>query len=724
MNTVIYHQKWTASGNDGFVFPANVPGTLQSDYAKARGWEDIQYSDNIYRFDTIEDWAWTYQTKLDYQMAQNEKVYFVAEGIDYEFDILLNGTTMHSQEGMYTPVMLNLTEIAQPGDVLEVYIHPRPWRENAPVEPHFSRAAADASCKPPVTYGWDWNPQVVNLGIWQDAYIFTCKEDYIYSCEPFYVLNEDRTHAEVRFETTCSTPVCYTVKAPDGNVVYQGQKPEFSIENPLLWWCNGQGLPNLYTWTAESASDKKSGTIGFRTIKLVRNIGADILETFPKTRYPAPITIELNGRRIFAKGSNYVNPEIFFGEITEQRYAEHISLVKQANMNLLRIWGGAGICKKSFYECCDRAGILVWQEFMLACNNYIGTPHYLKILEQEAVSIIRQLRCHPCLAFWCGGNELFNSWSGMDDQSAPLRLLNKLCYEFDQQRPFMMTAPLEGMAHGSYTFGGNYTFGDIPDNKDVFERFSGCYHTAYSEFGVPSLSPIETLRRVIPQEEQFPIRETSAWIAHHGFRAWTGDTWACNSLYDAYFGPASSLEERVDQSNWLQSVGYQAIFEEARRQWPHCSMALNWCLDEPWLTAANNSLIAYPSQPKPALAVVANSLSGQVPSARINKFHWNAGEMFSAEIWYLNDLPHVAEDSVTVSLTVNGQTQELLTWHTGTVEENKNKLGPTVHAKLPEKAAENAIILTLTTTSGKKNSYKLLFMGDLNAKGQTLTMNI
>lgn len=712
-----FYQNWTAKGNDGFEFPARVPGTVQADYAQARNWDDIQYGDNIYRFETIEDWAWTYKAVLDYA-ADGQRVFFVAEGIDYEFDILLDGKVIHSQEGMYTPVELDLTDRARPGSVLEVSIHPRPWREGAEVRPHFSRTAADASCKPPVTYGWDFNPQVVNLGIWQEAYIETRAADHIRSCEPFYTLNEERTCAEVRFDTDCDGEVLYTVTDPDGNVVYQGKEPRFSIDNPRLWWCNGQGEPALYQWTAESASDKKSGAIGFRTVRLVRNIGANIPPEFPKSRYAAPITVELNGRRIFAKGSNYVNPDIFFGQITEQTYAEQVALAKQANMNILRVWGGAGICKKSFYEQCDRAGIMVWQEFMLACNNYIGTPHYLKVLEQEATSIIKQLRRYPCLTLWCGGNELFNSWSGMDDQSKALRLLGKLCYELDGDRPFMMTSPLEGMAHGGYTFV------HLNDGKDVFERFNGSHCTAYSEFGVPSISPVENLRRAIPADELFPITETQAWIAHHGFKASVGDTWVCNSIYDRYFGAPTSLEERVEQSNRIQSVGYQAIFEEARRQWPHCSMALNWCFNEPWITAANLSLVAHPSKPKPAFYAVANSLSGQVPSARIPKFHWKAGETFTAQLWYLNDLPECAEDTVTATVTVNGEAIELLEWKTGTVEANQNKIGPSVNFVLPREAVHNELVLTLTGASGRKNSYILHFTGKVPAKRKSLTLNM
>jgi beta-mannosidase len=149
-------------------------------------------------------------------------------------------------------------------------------------------------------------------------------------------------------------------------------------------------------------------------------------------------------------------------------------------------------------------------------------------------------------------------------------------------------------------------------------------------------------------------------------------------------------------------------------------MALNWCFNEPWITAGNNSLVAYPSIPKPALFAVANSLSGQVPSARIPKFHWDAGETFSAQLWYLNDLPQSAQDEVTVTLTVNGETHNLLTWQTNEVSANENKLGPTVNFVLPKESTNRDLILTLTGSSGRKNSYILHFTGKIRKKSSLL----
>ena len=111
--------------------------------------------------------------------------------------------------------------------------------------------------------------------------------------------------------------------------------------------------------------------------------------------------------------------------------------MKEIDENLLYIRKFSKITLKSI---CDELGIMVWQEFPLACNNYVATPHYLQVLEQEATAIVKKIRRHPCHVLWCGGNELFNDWSGMTDQSLALRLLNKICYENDMEKPFIMTA--------------------------------------------------------------------------------------------------------------------------------------------------------------------------------------------------------------------------------------------------------------------------------------------
>lgn len=701
-----FEQQWLAQGKAPSaaeyepLFPAEVPGCLQWDYARANGMENFAFADGVRGFDKIEDYIWRYETRLSYEAQAGQSVFLVAQGIDYAFDIVLDGVTIHSKEGMYTPVELDITNCAKIGSLLEIFIHQRPYREGAIPNGEGCRMAADQCCKPPVTYGWDWNPRLVTSGIWKPCYIETRSKGHITTCEARYMLNADRTCAQVTLVACSQGRVEYALYDPDGLCVYKGSEPKCTVAAPRLWWCNGQGEPALYRWTATGESNSLEGHIGFRTLRIVQNTGAYAPVGYPKTRDPAPITIELNGRRIFAKGSNMVNPELFFGCIRDEVYEPLIAMAKEANMNILRCWGGAGLQQDAFYDQCDRAGILVWQEFMLACNNYIGTPHYLQVLEQEARSIICHLRSHPSIAFWCGGNELFNRWSGMDDQSHALRLLNKLCYELDFDRPFLATAPLWGMAHGGYRF--------RIDQKDVFTIFQESQCTAYSEFGVPGMADVQSLKEIIPESELFPAGDTPAWRAHFGYGVAGGEAYVCADTLAHYFGEPASLEELVAQSHWLQAEGYKALFEESRRQWPYCSMALNWCFNEPWICAANCSLLTYPANPKPAYYAVKDALRPVMPSARIPKFDWKGGQIFTAQLWYHNETQENVCDRVQVRVRIGQTVYEMLTWDTGSLEPGTNKLGPAINLQLPEKAESNKLILELHSEKGCHSTYALL----------------
>ena len=696
-----FNQQWQAmairpdGSSDWFL--AEVPGNVQHDYGKFMGWGDINWSDNVTKFRVTEDYWWEYRTTLNYNLNPGERAVFVTEGIDYIYDILIDGEEKLSHEGMFTRVEIDLTDNI--GSELVVRIHPHPKRETAEFE---DRQQADQSVKPPVCYEWDWHPRMLVSGIWQETYVETRKADYIRRCEPFYTLNDDRTRAEISFEIDCDGAVSIDLYDPDGN--YIGCGDHYIINNPRLWWCNGQGESALYTYEAKSESHTVTGTIGLRTVRLVMNEGAWVEPVkFPKGRSVAPIQLELNGRRVFAKGSNWVNPDIYNGCIDEVRYETLITLAKEANMNIFRCWGGSGVNKKSFYDLCDKLGIMVWVEFPLARNNYVGTPHYLETLEQEATEIIKNLRSHPAVVMYCGGNELFNNWSLMTDQSLALRLLNKLCYDLDKDRPYIMTSPIFGMGHGGYTF---Y---DPDQKKDVFQLFQASDCTAYTEFGCSAVAEMDALKKCIPEDELFPINPDGVWKLHHAFGAWGVSRWLCMETLEMYApGPLNSLEKIVDLSNWMQCEGYKAIFEEARRQAPYCSMAINWDYCEPWVTAAGNNLIAYPMQPKQCYYSVQSSLRPVLASARIPRFDWKAGECFHAELWLLNDSPEKAEKTVKASIRLNGETYPLLTWESGTVGENANKIGPTINWVLPDVDATE-LTLVLDTGDGASSEYRLRY---------------
>jgi beta-mannosidase len=300
------------------------------------------------------------------------------------------------------------------------------------------------------------------------------------------------------------------------------------------------------------------------------------------------------------------------------------------------------------------------------------------VLDQESRSIIRRLRSHPCVVLWCGGNELFNNWSRMTDQDLALRLLDRNCFDLDSQRPFIMTSPLSGWAHGGYQF-------RLHNGDEVFQYFPRAHYTAYTEFGVPGMAGIKLLERIIPEDERFPPLPGTWWQARHAFYAWDGspDSWLELWCIEHYFGKPASLEQLVEWSQWLQCEGLKCVFEEARRQKPVCSMALNWCFNEPWPNAANNSLLSWPAEPKPSLGAVGDALRPVLASARIPKFSWEPGETFTADLYLLNDSPvNIVEGRVDAYFRVAKQTIYLLGWEHPETAANLNLPGPTLRFSL------------------------------------------
>lgn len=674
--------------------PATVPGAVQTDYARAKDWKPFYVAENWKDYLWMEDVFWTYRTQFDKpELLEEELLFFVSKGIDYEFDILLNGKKIFYQEGMFAPVNLNLTNDLKESNELLVKIYP------APKLPGFdmNRSQAAQSVKPAVSYGWDWHPRLVPLGIWDDTYLEIRNQTFIEDLYTDYKLNDDFTEAGISviaegkslsgksFEWTLTGPGGETVLKETG-LIESNTLLSVVLENPKLWWPHDHGDQPLYVSELKvldkdkNILDSKQQTVGFRRVQLVMNEGLWQEEIpFPKTRNKPPTTVEINGRRIFSKGTNWVNPEIFPGIITRERYEELIDLALQANFNMLRVWGGGIVNKEAFYEECNVKGIMVWTEFPLACNNYLDSPEYLQVLEQESTAIVKRIRRHPSNAIWSGGNELFNNWSGMTDQSLALRMLNSKCFLLDPLTPFIPTSPVFGMGHG------HYVFRDLDGKTEVYQWMRESKSTAYTEFGMPGPSPVEILKSIIPEDELFPPMPGTSWESHHAFNAWVGDTWLMKDFLTEYFGEPESLEELVQIGQWIQSEGYKCIYEEARRQKPWCSMALNWCYNEPWPTAANNSLINYPDKPKPAFYAVANSCRPVLASARIPKFRWKTGETFSVGLFILNDkYEKLGPGRMRIFLKSGDDKKEIGSWDFNSVSPNENLEGPVVETVLPE----------------------------------------
>lgn len=703
--------------------PAAVPGAVQLDWARAKDWPPVEWAGNSEDYLWMEQRYWHYRSRIPaVSLAAGERLFLVCGGVDYQFEIRIDGQVRHCQTGMYRPVELDLSQYAAGAD-LELVVFPVPGANSESLD----RNNANRSFKPAVSFGWDFHPRLTPSGIWMPTYLEVRPAAHLARLDASYELANDFSEAilEVEAELTAAPSghtLEYALTAPSGAAVTtdtlaptEGQVQwQCRVAQPQLWWPNGYGTPTLYTLSvrlldaAGAVVQEQTRKIGFRRVRLVMNEGAWDFPAWhsPKSRSYPPMTLEVNGERIFAKGSNWVSPDIFPGRLDRPVYESLLTLARDANLNLLRCWGGAVVQKDAFFELCDELGIMVWQEFTLACNCYDDDPAYLEVVDRESRYLIERLRRHPCLVLWCGGNELFNDWSGMHDQHLVLRLLNRNCLELDPERPFYPTMPVMGVGHGSYLF-------RLGDGREVYQYMRQAHCTAYTEFGSPGPAPLEIVERIIPEAERFPPQPGGAWEQRFAFLAWGGSdgSWLQLETIESYFGESQSLAQVVERGEWLQAEGYRCLFEESRRQKPFASMAVNWCFNEPWPCAANNSILAWPDTPKAGYSAVKAACRPTLASARFPKFAWAPGETLEFELWLLNDCLE-AQTGVQVSVTIGvGDHQETVeTWVADAIPANENVPGPTVQHQLGEDLAPGqaiAVELRVADRPEWSSSYRL-----------------
>jgi len=614
-----------------------VPSDVQLVMKKAKNLPDYNYGQNYKTYEWMEKVYWVYRTCISVPDRPHVNLYF--GGIDYRYRILVNDSLLSDGEGMFTPVRISLDAFKGQAVEIKVLLYPVPSVEGLPA----GRDQASHSCKPPVSYGWDWHPHLVPSGLYESVFLESEEESYIDSFDLSYAVSDDLKSVKLdilpRIVNAEGTRLEVILEDPDGEKTLSalsegGERLSLTLSSPRLWYPVRRGSQDrykvrLFLRKGECLMDSAERRIGFRRVRLLQNDNFDD-GPFPKSQATFPITLEVNGQKLFGKGTNYVPNEMFYSLMTEARYREVLTLARDANMNLLRVWGGGLTNREPFFDLCDELGLMVWQEFPLACTCYPDEPHYLAVLDRESRSILRRVRTHPCHVLWCGGNELFNSWSRMTNQSLPLRLLDKNCYEEDPFTPFIMTSPLFGMGHGCY-------LAITTNGQEAVTDFIEYPHTAYTEFGCPSPAPLDYVKQYCPPEELYRIEEGTSWEDHHAINAWGDETWFSRRHIEAFFGKATSLEQEIENGLLLEGASYKGMFEEARRKWPKTSMAANWCFNEPWPCFANNSLLLYPAIPKPAYYAVRDSLRDRMLSLRIHHLRVLPGEEMTVSVFSHND---------------------------------------------------------------------------------------
>ena len=294
---------------------------------------------------------------------------------------------------------------------------------------------------------------------------------------------------------------------------FKAGKMIVDVPSPRLWWPRGYGGPDLYEVTVEllaggRAVASREITAGIRTVELDRT------EVTSPDR-PGQFLFRVNGEPVFCKGSNWVPADAFHSR-DAGRYEELLALFEDLGCSMLRCWGGNVYEDHAFFDICDRSGIMVWQDFAMACALYPQDPDFLGKIEREAEAVIRKLRNHPSLAVWCGDNECDKQWKDPGMNRLTREVLPRAVMRFDGRRPYVPSSPYwapEAKERGDR---------DLLPERHLWAPRDYCKSRSYTEHeahfigeigyhGCPNRSSME---RFLDPEYLWPWRGNPQWITH------------------------------------------------------------------------------------------------------------------------------------------------------------------------------------------------------------------
>lgn len=655
-------QPWRPEQPDGAPFdldrvrewlPASVPGDVHSDLLAAGRIADPYLGDGLASCRWVEGVDWWYRARLPLNLAPGQRALLEFDGIDYLSAVFVDGEELARYEGMWSRQVIELPpELAGRAEVeLAVRIwgsdalprYVKTWRERlwgaaaglaqGSFQPFDDRLA---TLKTPMHFGWDFAPRLRTTGIWDNALLIVCGGVYIrelrVQAEPL-ALPADGGPAAVRLRLALDSDAQRSVlaqvsiqpaSAPDS----AGWQFEFPLSMPAgrsehgltfqlpaarLWQPWERGEPWLYRLdvalegpTEPRLLDAVTTHFGVRRIEL-RN-----------TDQGHPWRVVVNGEPLFLRGVNWAPLDALAGRTTEQRYQVLLEQARTAGVNFVRVWGGGGRERRAFYDLCDELGLLVWQEFPIACvflDHLPRRPAYRALLRQEAAGIVQALRNHPSVFVWCGGNE----WSPGRNRRATAVLAETVAAE-DGSRPFIPASPGPGDAHHWLVWHG----------KAPLSAYRGEQASMVSEFGLQGAPAVASLSQFLGKEERWP--PGAGWQRHNAELAKL-------QRYARWFEDGCEpdpLGRFVDASQRAQAAGLQVLIEHVRRRKGATGGLAVWQWNEPWPSICW-SVIDYFGRPKLALETLQRVMQPVLVSLDYPLRAYRPGDLLEGTLWVVND---------------------------------------------------------------------------------------
>ena len=627
-------ENWKFKNNvDSLWLEASVPGDVHTDLLRNELIEDPFYRLNEHDLQWIDKTDWEYKT--EFELSKNDInsdfIGLELQGIDTYSSIYLNDSLIATTDNMFVGKTVDIKKHSKVGknnlyvklfspinkgvilhDSLGYDISSFNANDLAEIgKVEGNKRVSVFTRKAPYHYGWDWGPRLVTSGIWQPINLKTWNH---YNIEDLYIrqktLNESANLvAEIELESYLEidemiSEIYVDNKKVSTDIIYINKGANkieipFTIKDYELWWPNGMGNQNMYEIKVKLKSKNNYTTsskkIGLREINLVTSA-----DSIGNNFY-----FEVNKKPVFMKGVNYIPQDVFLNRVSDDKYEELLQAAVDANMNMIRVWGGGIYEKEIFYNLCDEKGLLVWQDFMFACAMYPGDEEFLKSVEQEAEYNIKRLRSHPSIALWCGNNEVLSAWKRwgwekdvIKNQSLEVanmiskayddvfhKLLPDAVKKLDSSTDYWPSSP--GSSFGQPE---NYTSGDVHYwgvwwGQEDFESYNQKVPRFMSEYGFQSFPEFSSVDKY--------TNETDYDIYSEVMKSHQRSSIGNSTIEDymlRYYNKPKSFKGYLYVSQILQAYGVSMGMEAHRRNKGYSMGSLYWQLNDCWPVASWSSI--------------------------------------------------------------------------------------------------------------------------------------
>ena len=590
-----------------------LPGDVHDTLIKNKTIPDPYYGMNELDILFVGRGDWTIYRSFNWE-KKDERVFIRLEKVDTVARLFINGEKVKGFENEHQIHFIDITQFLKDGEntisfsfrsseslAIERYdklSYPIPC-SRYPNDSPYRNLVRKTQCNA----GWDWGPCIMSTGIHESIKLIETGSSLFESFSVIPRLKEGKWEVEFECLVESIKEKTVSVKAEIAGNTIEGTfdlkkgtnkySAFLSIDEDQVekWWPNGFGGHKLYKAQVTVDGDKKERKVGFRTL-VVKN---------QPTMGGKELTISVNGRDIFSKGANWIPLDAIPSRMTRERYDELLQDAVDANMNMIRVWGGGWYEKEDFYDLCDEKGILLYHDMMFACSTYPSDKWFLNSVEKELRDQIRRLKTHPCIALWCGNNEDLGAltWyeETINNRERYLKdyerlnddTVGRIVMEEDRDRIFWPSSPCAGP--------GDYSDNWHSDGKGDMHFWSvwhegkdfDFYHTVKprfcSEFGYQSFSSLQVVNTFCPHD-QFDL--TSPVMLHHQKND------RGNQIMMEQFTRSFKYPSSFESSLYLSQVQQALAIETAVTYWrslmPYCMGTLIWQLNDVWPVASWSSI--------------------------------------------------------------------------------------------------------------------------------------